>query len=87
MDGSYDGAVMTDDEGRRQWLCGVWRLGPLRAGLAAIGDTSGAAMKHLAAGLRVVLTGAGDQSPPGWFDCDTEFDLRRAEEWSRGNAG
>jgi molybdopterin-guanine dinucleotide biosynthesis protein A len=78
-----DVAVFVDADGRRQHLCGVWRRAGLRAALdrlAATGPLAGAAVRALLAGARVaeVSYGAG---PPPWFDCDTDADLRRAEEW------
>jgi molybdopterin-guanine dinucleotide biosynthesis protein A len=78
-----DVAVFVDAEGRRQHLCGVWRRAALRTALdrlAADGPLAGAAVRRLLAGVRVaeVSYGAG---PPPWFDCDTDADLRRAEEW------
>ena len=83
----FDGAVMVDDDGQRQWLCGVWRLGALRSRLAAVGDPAGVAMKTFLKGLRAVRTTSPGLAPPAWFDCDTESDLRRAEEWLHGDAG
>ncbi len=50
---------------------------PLGPGLA------GASLRELLAGLvvrEVTWSGGG---PPPWFDCDTERDVRRAEEWLR----
>jgi molybdopterin-guanine dinucleotide biosynthesis protein A len=78
-----DVAVFVDAEGRRQHLCGVWRRLALRAALdrlAAHGPLADAAVRRLLAGVRVaeVSHAAG---PPPWFDCDTDADLRRAEEW------
>jgi molybdopterin-guanine dinucleotide biosynthesis protein A len=83
-----DGACYLDDRGRRQFLCGVWRHAALRSALSRCrdrrgGSLSGAAVRDLLSGLRVTevsWTGAG--APP-WFDCDTDDDVRRAEEWSR----
>ena len=79
-----DGAVLVDHAGRRQLLCGVWRTRSLRARLAALGEPGGQSMRRLLDGLRFAElrpppgpTGA----PPPWYDCDTEDDLRRAEEW------
>jgi molybdopterin-guanine dinucleotide biosynthesis protein A len=76
----HDGAVLTDDEGRAQWLAGCWRTVALRR---AAGRYSGASLHGLLAPLRpasVRLTpGAGE--PPPWLDCDTEADLRRARDW------
>ncbi|MFG3706884.1 NTP transferase domain-containing protein [Micromonospora sp. NPDC047670] len=113
LDAGHDGACYVDDDGRRQTLCGVWRVAPLRAALdrltaeraataepAAVEPTppggpphtagpggaaplTGAPIRALLVGLRVrqvPWTGAG---PPPWFDCDTDEDVRRAEEWAR----
>ena len=33
-----DGALFVDSDGRRQLLCGLWRVDALRAALAALGD-------------------------------------------------
>ncbi|MEH0973405.1 NTP transferase domain-containing protein [Micromonospora sp. CPCC 205546] len=103
----HDGACYVDGDGRRQTLCGVWRVAPLRAALdrlaaeragrrpdgsaeragrrpdAPAAPLAGAPIRALLAGLRVCevpWTGAG---PPPWFDCDTDEDVRRAEEWTR----
>jgi molybdopterin-guanine dinucleotide biosynthesis protein A len=77
-----DGAVYVDGSGRRQWLCGVWRIRALRRRLAGLGDPCGRRLGDLLAGPRIlpvsVCTPGG---PPPWYDCDTEDDLRRAEEW------
>jgi molybdopterin-guanine dinucleotide biosynthesis protein A len=67
----------------------VPRVDPRRGGddLAGRGGLAGRGMRELAAGVRlgeVPMTGA---VPPPWFDCDTEDDLRQAEEWARGDAG
>ncbi|MFY1635414.1 molybdenum cofactor guanylyltransferase [Solwaraspora sp. WMMB335] len=83
-----DGALYVDDTGRRQLLCGVWRTARLRDAitrLAAqrVGDVTGASMRSLLCGLDVAEVTWRDDGPPPWFDCDTEQDVRRAEEWSR----
>jgi len=78
-----DVAVFVDADGRRQSLCGVWRRAGLRAALdrvAADGPLAGAAVRALFAAARVVEVSYAD-GPPPWFDCDTDADLRRAEEW------
>jgi len=80
---TVDGAFLVDADGRAQLLCGVWRVAALRTRLAGLGDPAGQSMRHLVAGLpvaqvSVALAGSG---PPPWYDCDTEDDLRRAEEW------
>ncbi|MFD1085775.1 molybdenum cofactor guanylyltransferase [Micromonospora andamanensis] len=83
-----DGVCYVDRSGRRQTLCGVWRPAALRAALDRLsvrrgGDVSGAPLRELVAGLAVRdVTWRGD-GPEPWFDCDTERDLRRAEEWTR----
>ncbi|MEV5763509.1 NTP transferase domain-containing protein [Micromonospora sp. NPDC052213] len=119
LDVDHDGACYVDQDGRRQTLCGVWRVAPLRAALDRLAaersapepatalepatatepatalepatragrggaaSLAGAPIRALLAGLRVrevPWTGAG---PPPWFDCDTDEDVRRAEEWAR----
>ncbi|MBY8873628.1 NTP transferase domain-containing protein [Micromonospora sp. PLK6-60] len=83
-----DGVCFVDGDGRRQTLCGVWRVGPLRAALAELtarrgGTAHGAPLRQLLGGLtvrEVVWSGAG---PPPWFDCDTDSDVRLAQEWTR----
>ncbi|MFG2051587.1 molybdenum cofactor guanylyltransferase [Micromonospora sp. NPDC048935] len=83
-----DGACFVDGDGRRQSLCGVWRVAALRAALDRLtversGSLSGAPVRALLAGLDVrEVPWAGD-GPPPWFDCDTDEDVRRAEEWAR----
>jgi hypothetical protein len=75
-------AVLVDEDGRRQWLCAVWRLPALRRLLTPFGDAAGVAMRDVVAGagVREVEWGGGS-GPPPWFDCDTDEDIRRAEEW------
>ncbi|MEU5563166.1 molybdenum cofactor guanylyltransferase [Micromonospora musae] len=83
-----DGVCYVDAEGRRQTLCGVWRVPALRGALAGLasggaGGLAGAPVRALLGGLtvrEVAWVGAG---PPPWFDCDTDQDVRRAEEWVR----
>ncbi|MFG1949592.1 molybdenum cofactor guanylyltransferase [Micromonospora sp. NPDC048830] len=83
-----DGACYVDDEGRRQTLCGVWRVPVLRAAvdrLAAArgGSVDGASLRALLDGLAVHEVHWSGDGPPPWFDCDTDEDVRRAEEWTR----
>jgi molybdopterin-guanine dinucleotide biosynthesis protein A len=82
LDGGADVAVLVDEAGRRQWLCAVWRMPALRERLAPFGDAAGVAMRDVVAGagVREVECGGGS-GPPPWFDCDTDEDIRRAEEW------
>ncbi|MEO3927390.1 NTP transferase domain-containing protein [Micromonosporaceae bacterium B7E4] len=83
-----DGVVYVDDAGRAQFLCGVWRLAPLRAALTRLaagrdGTLTGTSMRALIAELTVTELAWRGTGPPPWFDCDTEDDVRRAEEWIR----
>jgi len=83
---TVDGALYVDAGGRRQLLCGVWRTAPLRAALAHLSaerGLAGASMRALLADLAVGEVSWGDPGPPPWFDCDTDDDLRQAEEWAR----
>jgi molybdenum cofactor guanylyltransferase len=85
---TFDGACYLDRSGRRQTLCGVWRPAALRAALARLavrrgGDVTGAPLRELLAGLKVCEVTWPGAGPAPWFDCDTEHDLRRAEEWTR----
>ena len=86
VDSETDLAVYVDADGYPQWLCGVWRRAALDRRLAELGDPAGVGMRRLADGLRrvEVRTAADDPDPPVWYDCDTEEDLRRAEEWAHG---
>ncbi|MFD6681180.1 molybdenum cofactor guanylyltransferase [Micromonospora parva] len=83
-----DGVCFVDGDGRRQSLCGVWRVAALRAALDRLtgergGSLSGAPVRALLAGLVVREVGWSGEGPPPWFDCDTDEDVRRAEEWAR----
>ncbi|MFE9915838.1 molybdenum cofactor guanylyltransferase [Micromonospora sp. NPDC005553] len=83
-----DGACFVDGDGRRQSLCGVWRVAALRAAVDRLavergGSLSGAPVRALLAGLVVSEVAWSGEGPPPWFDCDTDEDVRRAEEWAR----
>ena len=84
-----DGACFVDGGGRRQLLCGVWRVTALVGaldGLAAErGGLDGASMRALFGRLRVREETWAASGVPPWFDCDTEEDLRRAEIWAAEN--
>ena len=70
---AVDGAVLVDERGRPQWLCGVWRTARLRAALAAAGDPVDRAV-HAVLGQ---LTATHVPAIPGEaFDLDTPEDLR-----------
>ncbi len=79
LDG-HDGAVFTDGDGREQWLCGLWRTASLRRQVAALPETADQPLRGLLRPMDLVRVGS-DAEPPPWFDCDTEDDLRRAEEF------
>lgn len=79
--GDLDGAVYVDGAGRPQWLCGVWRTGVLRSRLASLpGGPAGVPLWKLLGELPVARVSATGGGPPPWWDCDTDADLRRAEE-------
>jgi molybdopterin-guanine dinucleotide biosynthesis protein A len=82
--GAAEVAVLLDGDGRPQWLCALWRRPALDRRLAALGDPTGGRMRDLTRDAAVrefaVTEGAG---PPPWFDCDTDEDLRRADEWAQ----
>jgi molybdopterin-guanine dinucleotide biosynthesis protein A len=76
-----DGAVYLDRAGRPQWLCGVWRTAALRARLGAgPADLAGVPVHRLLSGLVVTPLVDPGPGPPPWWDCDTDQQLRRAEE-------
>jgi molybdenum cofactor guanylyltransferase len=91
-DRGLDGAVLLDAEGRAQWLCGVWRTAALHHRLATLAGGAGPAalaglsMRALLADLAATRV-PPPAAAPAWFDCDTEEDLRRAEELARGDVG
>ncbi len=76
-----DGALFVDGDGRRQLLCGVWRVSAVRRALAALGDPAGASMRALVSGLDAVEVVWTESGPPPWFDCDTDDDVRQARRW------
>jgi molybdopterin-guanine dinucleotide biosynthesis protein A len=81
------GAVYRDAEGHRQSLCGVWRTAALREAVdrlaAERGGLRGASVRELMEHLRVAEVAWRRPGPPPWFDCDTDDDLRAAQEWAR----
>jgi molybdopterin-guanine dinucleotide biosynthesis protein A len=68
-----DGAVLVDEHGRPQWLCGVWRTAPLRAALAEAGEL---ADRPLHAVLTTLTVTAVPALPGEASDVDTPDDLR-----------
>ena len=65
-----DGVVLRDRTGRRQWLIGAWRPGPLKAALPA--NPHGASLHRTLAGLAVAEL---PELPGESFDVDTPADL------------
>lgn len=80
-----DGAVYVDGDGRRQWLCGVWRGEPLREALTPA--PPGGSLRQVLRGLVVAEVRSDRDRPPPWFDCDTETDLRLVARWTDGDDG
>jgi molybdenum cofactor guanylyltransferase len=87
--GAGDGAVYVDGTGRRQWLCGAWRLDALRSRLAefaAAGPVAGRSLRDLFAPLRVAAVSGVAGGPPPWYDCDTPAALAEVESFYGGSA-
>ena len=80
-DGDGDGAALTDDEHRVQWLTSCWRTGRLRDALA---EYRGDSLRGLLDPLRPVLVPAEPAvgAPPSWLDCDTPEDVAAALGWA-----
>jgi molybdopterin-guanine dinucleotide biosynthesis protein A len=88
LSGSAEVAVLVDETGRPQWLCSVWRHEALARRLEQLGDPSGRSMQDLVDGALVQhLAVPAPSGPPPWFDCDTDDDVRRAEEWANDDPG
>jgi molybdopterin-guanine dinucleotide biosynthesis protein A len=77
-----DVAVFVDGDGHRQTLCALWRSPALRDALSRLPTAAGAPVRALFAETRVAEVTWAGAGPPPWFDCDTDADLRRAEEWA-----
>jgi molybdopterin-guanine dinucleotide biosynthesis protein A len=75
-------AVLLDGSGRPQWLCSMWRRSALDRRLDAIGPPAGVRVRDLVGDTAVLeVRVAAAPGPPPWFDCDTDSDIRQAEEW------
>ncbi|HEY3260075.1 MAG TPA: molybdenum cofactor guanylyltransferase, partial [Pseudonocardiaceae bacterium] len=68
-----DGAVLVDERGRPQWLCGVWHTAGLRAALAGAGDPTDRPLRAVLGALAAVHVRAEAGEA---FDVDTVDDLR-----------
>lgn len=75
-----DAAAYVDDDGRRQYLCAVWRTEALRRRLAAVGAPAGVPLRRLYDDALVTEV-RSRVDPPPWYDCDTQADLDRARKW------
>lgn len=85
--GHLEGAVYVDGDGRRQWLCGAWRVGPLRSRLAGFaGAVGGRSLRDLVGPLRVAAVSGAAGEPPPWYDCDTPAAVAEAERFYGGTA-
>ena len=71
------GALLTDGDGRPQWLVSCWRTDRVRSALAGYRDAS---LGGLLGPLRPasVTPGRVPGEPPPWLDCDTSEDLAAA---------
>jgi len=79
--GEAPGVVLLDDSARPQWLVSGWLAAELRGALDRYpGSSLGGLLGPLDPVLLPDETAAGE--PPGWLDCDTAGDLRRAREWA-----
>ncbi|MFF5205456.1 molybdenum cofactor guanylyltransferase [Streptosporangium sp. NPDC000396] len=78
LDAAETGAVLVDDDGREQWLTGVWRTAELAEALARYEGRSLHGLLAPLAPARLHLAGQP------WFDCDTADDLKRARSGEMG---
>lgn len=80
--GPAGGAVVTDEQGRPQWLVSCWHAPDLRAALASY---TGNSLRGLLAPLPHVDVAAVAEpgKPPYWLDCDTPEDLATAQRLGR----
>ena len=80
-DPEVPGVVLLDDSARPQWLVSGWAAAGLRGALARDpGSSLGGLLGPLDPLLLPDETAPGE--PPGWLDCDTAGDLRRARMWA-----
>lgn len=80
-DPEVPGVVLLDDSARPQWLVSGWAAAGLRGALARYpGSSLGGLLGPLDPLLLPDETAPGE--PPGWLDCDTAADLRRARTWA-----
>jgi molybdopterin-guanine dinucleotide biosynthesis protein A len=72
-----DGAMLVDEDGRRQYLCAIYRSAALLEAAPSLEEQHGMAMRHLVAGLRLA-----DVPALSWEsrDVDTWEDLTELRE-------
>jgi molybdopterin-guanine dinucleotide biosynthesis protein A len=70
-----DAALLTDGDGRRQYLAAAYRTRALREALGSLGAPEGQSMRRLVRGLRVREVPAHSDEA---MDCDTWPDVQRA---------
>ena len=75
------GALVTDREGRPQWLLSCWRTGPIST---ALDEYGGGSLGGLLAPLHPAQVAIGTEpgQPPPWLDCDTAEDLAAARAFA-----
>lgn len=78
--GGRTGAILADDQGRPQWLLGVWRVAGLRAALEVY---QGSSLRDLMGPLDPVVVRSPERRLPAWYDCDTDNDVARASRMIR----
>lgn len=74
-------AVLADDLGRPQWLCGCWRTADLRRAMTGY---PGGSLRGALVPMRPVLVeiAVPPTEPPPWLDLDTPHDVATAQAWS-----
>jgi molybdenum cofactor guanylyltransferase len=75
--GDYNGAVLVDELGRPQWLCGLWRTAALHAALARAGATANRPLHAVLDPLHTIRLPAQYGEA---FDVDTAEDLRALDQ-------
>ncbi|SJN10118.1 Molybdopterin-guanine dinucleotide biosynthesis protein MobA [Leucobacter sp. 7(1)] len=76
-----DAVILHDPDGRAQWLAGRYRIAPLRAGVAAVGEVANRPLRAACDGLSIRAVPA---SAALIADIDTPADLARARAANPG---
>jgi molybdopterin-guanine dinucleotide biosynthesis protein A len=80
----HDGAVLTDEQGKDQWLAACYRRSALTAAIARYESVAGLSLKRLLAGFD--LTRVPDTEGSA-FDCDTWDDVAHVRGLVDGSGG